>query len=243
MRRIARTPVTVTDAELSAAPWADAEPGDWTAACEYPDRAEAAWRWATRPAAEMHVDLFPGAERLGAVLAAGALGRDWPVPAALVVSAVAVAAAVLAREAAGDEQSARRMQEVTQRRALAAFGHRVAPAPAPDPQATEAAGSFPPPEAPVAVIAPASRHVFVVGLASGLEWDSLGRSLRAAAAAVAEITPDMVCAADDTFDPSGSLYRVVIHGGPVPGPATAHRGTALAVRVAAPGPRHRFPVQ
>ena len=226
VRRIGRTPVTVTDAEVSAAASADAEPGDWTAACEYPDRAAAAWRWATRPAAEMQVDLFPGAERLGAVLAAGALGRDWPVPAALVVSAVAVAAAVLAREAAGDEQSARRMQEVTQRRALAAFGHRVAPAPAPDPQAPEAAGSFPLPEAPVAVIAPASRHAFVVGLASGLDRDSLDRSLRAAAAAVAEITPDMVCAADDTFDPSGSLYRVVIHGGPVPGPATAHRGTA-----------------
>jgi hypothetical protein len=75
------------------------------------------------------VDLFPGAERLGAVLAAGALGRDWPAPAALVVSAVAVATAVLAREAAGDEQPTRRMQEVTQRRALAAFGHRVTPRP------------------------------------------------------------------------------------------------------------------
>jgi hypothetical protein len=172
VRRIARTPVTVTGAEVSAAAAADAEPGDWTAACEYPDRAAAAWRWATRPAAEMNVDLFPGAERLGAVLAAGALGRDWPVPAALVVSAVAVAAAVLAREAADDEQSARRMQEVTQRRALAAFGHRVAPAPAPDAQVPEAAGSFPLPDAPVAVIVPASRHAFAAGLASGLDLDS-----------------------------------------------------------------------
>lgn len=226
VRRIARAPVTVTGAEVSAAASAGAEPGNWTAACEYPDRAETAWRWAARPAAEVEVDLFPGAERLGAVLAAGALGRDWPVPAALVVSAVAVAAAVLAREAASDEQSVRRMQEVTQRRALAAFGHRVAPAPAPDAQVPEAAGPFPEPGAPVAVIVPASRHAFAAGLASGLDRDSLGRSLRAAAAAVGEITPDMVRAADDTFDPSGSLYRVVIHGGPVPGPATAHRGTA-----------------
>lgn len=145
VRRIARTPVTVTGAEVSAAAAADAEPGDCTAACEYPDRAAAAWRWATRPAAEMNVDLFPGAERLGAVLAAGAPGRAWPVPAALAVSAVAVAAAVLAREAAGDEQSARRMQEVTQRRALAAFGHRVAPAPAPDAQVPECAGKPEPP--------------------------------------------------------------------------------------------------
>lgn len=215
--RIARTPVTVTSAEVSAAAAADTEPRDWIAACEYPDRAAAAWRWATYPAAEISVGLFPGAERLGAVLAASAEGRDWPVPAALVVSAVAVAAAVLAREAAGDERSARRMLEVTQRRALAAFGHRAL-APAPDAQVL--------PEAPVAVIVPASRHAFAVGLASGLDRDSLDRSLRAAAAAVGKITPDMVRAADDTFDPSGSLYRVVIHGGPVPGPATAHRGTA-----------------
>ena len=222
VRRIARTPVTVTAAEVRAA----AAEVDWTAACEYPDRAAAAWRWATRPAAEVEVSLFPGAERLGAVLAAGALGRDWPVPAALVVSAVAVAASVLAREAVSDEQSARRMQEVTQRRALAAFGHSAAPAPVPDPQAPEAARSFPLPGAPVAVIVPASRHAFVVGLASGLDRNSLDRSLRAAAAAVGEITPDMVRAADDTFDLSGSLYRVVIHGGPVPGPATVHRGTA-----------------
>jgi hypothetical protein len=57
-RRIARAPVTVTGAEVGAAASADAAPGDWTAACEYPDRAEAAWRWATRPAAEVEVDLF-----------------------------------------------------------------------------------------------------------------------------------------------------------------------------------------
>lgn len=90
----------------------------------------------------------------------------------------------------------------------------------------EAAGSFPEPGAPVAVIVPASRHAFVAGLASGLDRDSLDRSLHAAAAEAGKITPDMVRAADDTFDPSGSLYRVVIHGGPVPGPATARRGTA-----------------
>ena len=226
VRRIGRTPVAVTDAEVVAAASAGPEPGDWAAACKHPDQAAAAWKWGTRPAAEVEVDLFPGAERLGAVLAAGALDRDWPVPAALVVSAVAVAASVLAREAAGDEQSARRMQEVTQRRALAAFGHRVTPAPVPDPQAPEAAGSFPAPSAPVAVIAPASRHAFVIGLASGLDRDSLDRSLRAAAAAVGEITPDVIGAADDTFDRSGSLSRVVIHGGPVPGPAPARRGTA-----------------
>jgi hypothetical protein len=226
VRRIARTPVTVTDAEVSAAASADAESGEWIAACEYPDRAAAAWIWATRPAAAVEVDLYPGAERLGAVLAGGALGRDWPVPAALVVSAVAVAAALLAREATSDEQSVRRMQEVTERRALAAFGHPVAPAPVPDPEAPEAAGPLPLPEAPVAVIVPASRHAFVIGLASGLDRDSLDRSLRAAAAAAEEITPDIVQAADDTFDLSGSLCRVVIHGGPARGPALAHPGTA-----------------
>ena len=58
VHRIGRTPVAVTDAEVSAAASADAEPGDWTAACEYPDRAAAAWKWGTRPAAEVEVDLF-----------------------------------------------------------------------------------------------------------------------------------------------------------------------------------------
>jgi hypothetical protein len=60
------------------------------------------------------------------------------------------------------------MQEVTERRALAAFGHRIAPLAVPGSRAPEAGSASPLPEGPVAVIVPASRHAFVTGLASGL---------------------------------------------------------------------------
>jgi hypothetical protein len=108
VRRIARTPVTVADAEVAAARSASMDPGQWITACEQPDRAAAAWKWATRPAADVEVDLWPGAGgRLGAVLAVSSRGREWPVPASLVVSSLAVAAAVLAGEAAGGARRSR----------------------------------------------------------------------------------------------------------------------------------------
>lgn len=69
IQRIARTPVMVSDAELMAAGSADADQDQWIADCEHPDRARAAWQWATRQAEGLAVDLTPGAGGLGPVLA------------------------------------------------------------------------------------------------------------------------------------------------------------------------------
>jgi hypothetical protein len=225
VRRIARTPVTITDAEVDASMSAGSDPGAWVAACENPAQAAAAWRWATRRAADVDVDLSPGVERLGAVLAVTSQARDWPVPASLVVGAVAVATAKLAREAAGDEQSERLLQELTVRQALGLFGHPVVAMQQAEQGAVEAAGVSLLPQAPVAVTVPASRHAFVVGFASGLNRAGLRRSLRTAIAAVDAMTPDMVRAADSRFDPAGSVFRAVIYGGPVAGPPPTQRGT------------------
>jgi len=65
--------------------------------------------------------------KLGAALAVSSLDRVWPVPASLVVSALAVAAAMLSAEATGDDQSLRRMQQETERRALGMTSHYLAP--------------------------------------------------------------------------------------------------------------------
>lgn len=155
VRRIGRTAAVVTEAEIAVSMSAGSDPGEWIAACGNPARAAAAWEWATRPASDVEVDLAPGTGRLGAVLAVTSAGRDWPVPASLVVSAIAVAAAELAREASGDERSVRGMQQVTARRALGLFGHPVVTIGSEEPHPGEEGGP-PIPAVPVAVAVPAA---------------------------------------------------------------------------------------
>lgn len=70
VRRIARTPIAISDAEVAAATSVIAAPSQWATACEHPARAAAAWKWATRQVAGLTMDLTPGAERLGPLMAA-----------------------------------------------------------------------------------------------------------------------------------------------------------------------------
>ena len=205
-RRIARTPAAVTDAEMAAATALRDIADGCCAACASPDRAAAAWRWATRPASALKVDLFPGAEHLGPVLAVGTADGDRPVPAAILISALAAAAGELARDAARDEACAMRMQLVTQRRTLGIFG-------------------ISPPGTPgTAVMVPGHRHAFVAGIASGLDHNGLARSLADAAHEADSITAETIREAAGSFDPDGSVFRLIIYGGPVPGPAGLRDG-------------------
>lgn len=205
--RIARTPAAVTDAEIAAARTLHDNADGFLSACANPDRAAAAWRWATQPASALNIDLFPGAEHLGPVFAVSAADGDWPVPAALLISALAAAAGELAREAARDEVCTIRMHLVTQRRALGIFG-------------------ISPPGTPggTAVVVPGHRHAFVAGIASGLDHDSLIRSLADAADEADGITAEMIQQAGGSFDPGGSVFRFIIYGGPVRGPAGRRDG-------------------
>jgi hypothetical protein len=68
VRRIGRTPVVVSEAEIAASASAGIEPDEWIRACEYPDRAAVAWAWCTQDAPDVGVDLFPGTGQLGTVL-------------------------------------------------------------------------------------------------------------------------------------------------------------------------------
>jgi hypothetical protein len=225
IERIGRARVVIGDAEVSAAASIPTDQALWVEACEYPDRAAAAWKWATRSAAELTLDLAPGAERLGPVLAVTSQGRDWPVPAALLVSGVACAAVVLAGEAADDLESARLMEQVTVRRALDVFGHPVV-AGFQDVGTEAESAEVPLPDAPILVTVPASRHAFAVGFASGLDTVTLARSLGDATAAVDGMTAATVAGADPGFDPEGSVVRVVVYGGPVAAPLPDRPGTA-----------------
>jgi len=76
IQRIARTPVTVTDAEIVAARSTNADPRQWITTCEHPDQAAAAWTWVTRQAADVEVDLWPGA---GGSLAQHSRSARWTV--------------------------------------------------------------------------------------------------------------------------------------------------------------------
>ena len=141
------------------------------------------------------MDLFPGTGQLGPVLAVRSHETvAYPVPAALVISAVATAAAKLASEAAADEESARRMQIMTMRRAVRASGYPAAPVPADG--LSEDVSSVASDAPLLSVIVPASRHAFVFGYASGLDSTTLARSLEEAMTAVNGLTPDQIREAD-----------------------------------------------
>jgi hypothetical protein len=222
VRRIGNTPVALSEAEVAAAS-PDDSADEWIVNCEAPGQAAAAWEWATRPSAELQVNLAPGAQLVGPVLAVQVPGGKVPVPAALVIGALSAAAAALAWEAASDPAAQQRMQQVTERRMLGIFGNGLGPGGgegmASVQTPTEVAGG------PVLVSVPGSRHAFAVGIASGLDLDRLTRSVGKATENAECIDVSDLEAAGAEFDRSGRIFRAVVYGGPVHGPPPVSGGT------------------
>ncbi len=214
IKRIAATPESLLDEELDAAISTQAPPETWTSSCAHPERAAAAWEWATVASNGLEVALAPGAQSFGAALCIATAAGPRPVPAALVISALAAASGLLAGEAADDVASAQRMQAITEGRALSllrAAGQGV-PEVIPRPMATVAGPS--PGLGLEMVLLPAARHAFAIAIASGLGGRQLGEALDAADAVLAGIGVDQVRSSGVPLDASGTLNRLVIYGGP-----------------------------
>ncbi|MDA8289133.1 MAG: hypothetical protein M0014_11925 [Actinomycetota bacterium] len=215
IKRIATTPVSLLDEELDAALSTRAPPETWTSRCAHPERAAAAWEWATVASNGLEIALAPGAQTFGAALCIATAAGPRALPAALVISALAAASGLLADGAAGDVASARRMQAITEGRALSMLrppgqvvpqvGPRL-PAPAVDSSPGPGLGM---------VLLPAARHAFAIAIASSLGARQLGQALDEADAILAGIGVDQVRSSGVPLDASGTLSRLVVYGGPL----------------------------
>jgi hypothetical protein len=222
VKRIARTPAFVTEEEVAVA-GVSAPPEAWIAACAHPEQAGVAWRWATVSGAELSIDLHPSAQTLGRALAVDVGTAVHAVPAALIISALAATTAYLAAEAAEDEDSLRRVQAISERRAVSILRTpgRL------DPERLDLDLPAVPSSPGVGlgmVLVPGHRHAFVVGTASGLSSSELGSSLEAVEAVLASVDIGAlqdggVPVADDAV-----VRRVVLYGGPFQEQGPSHPG-------------------
>jgi hypothetical protein len=211
IKRIATTPVSLLNGELDAALSTQAPPETWTSRCAHPERAAAAWDWATVASNGLDIALAPRAQTFGASLCIATASGPRAVPAALVISALVAACGQLADEAAGDVASAQGMQAITEGRALSMLGTspQVAPrlpAPAADPSPGLGLGM---------VLLPAARHAIAIAIASGLGGRQLGQALDEADAVLAGIGVEQVMSSGVPRDASGTLSRLVLYGGPL----------------------------
>ncbi|MDA8358918.1 MAG: hypothetical protein M0Z95_22060, partial [Actinomycetota bacterium] len=214
IKRIAATPASLLDEELDAVLSTQAPPETWMSSCAYPERAAAAWEWATVGSDELEITLAPGPQSFGAALCIATAAGPRPVPAALVISALAAASGRLADEAAGDVASARRMQAITEGRTLSLLRTPAQGVPQISPRLPAPAADSSPGLGLAMVLLPAARHGFAIAIASGLGGRQLGEALDAADAVLAGIGADQVRSSGVALDASGTLNRLVIYGGP-----------------------------
>lgn len=215
IRRISSTPAKLSDGEFSVASSSQTDSEIWTSCCEHPARAAAAWRWMTLPAESIQIVLAPMAQLLGPVLAVEGPGGIVPVPAALVLNALAAATDILASAAAGDTASVQRMERATAQRLLTALG-------SPNHSDTYQSIDLPSIEDQLLssrpgigmILVPGSRHAFAILTVVGLDRDSLETAVDGADSTLTNIQIDQLRAKGMLLEPSASLCRLVLYGSP-----------------------------
>jgi hypothetical protein len=217
IRRIAATPVALTDEELTAARSLDFASAIWLSQCSQPDRAAAAWEWATA-SDKLSLCLEPMAVGLGKVLAVECRGLITPVPASMVLDALAASTAALASAAADDTRSVSALLDRTVARAAGIFGisHQIASQSTSDGASQSDASSDSPTGVGLVTVALAGRrHAFSIAVASGLAPDKLAAAINAAESLLSEITVEQLIEAGAGLDETGVVRKAVIYGGPL----------------------------
>jgi len=211
VRRIGSTPLLLRQEERDAVTASSFE--TWIAPCAHPERAAIAWEWATLAESEFELCLEPTAEELGTALAARS-ERLRPVPASLVLSALAAATRRLATEAATDPTSVAAMVSETVRRALGMLS--------PSEQARQhepidlvPEDASPSPPGGLGMIAVAGeRHAFATCVVSGLDPEGLKTAIDGAEHVLADITVDKLRESGIPIDSTGLVRPLVLYGGP-----------------------------
>jgi hypothetical protein len=214
IERIAATSVSLLENELEAALSMLTLPKTWMSGCAHPERAAAAWDWATVQSNELEINLAPGAQRFGAAICIATAAGPRPVPASLVIDALVEASARLAEEAASDIASAQRLQAITESRALSLLRTPEPVAPQIWPRFPASGAGSLPGVGRAMVLLPAARHAFAIAITSGLGGRQLGEALDAADAALAGLSVEEVRNSGLPLDASGTLNRLVVYGGP-----------------------------
>ncbi|MGH9045469.1 MAG: hypothetical protein ACRDVP_11705, partial [Acidimicrobiales bacterium] len=212
LKCISSTPVAVTDDEVGAAVSVQhADPAAWTASCSNPDRAAAAWTWASVDADQLSLALGPRAATLGYALALRDGGSEFPVPASMVLSGLAAAAGMLAAEVADDEAARDLLQRVVTGQALNMLmmssppSRRSVEMPERKDSAPDFAGF---------VSLPSERRALVVKVVTALDWYALERGLAEADAELLTLDVEGVRSLGVPLDATGAVLPLVIYGGP-----------------------------
>ncbi len=215
IRRISSTPAVLRDEELSVAVSSPTDSEVWTSCCAHPARAAAAWRWMTLPAQSIQIVLAPMAQLWGPVLAAEGPVGIVPVPAALVLSALAAATDILASSAAGDTASVRRMERVTTQRLLAILGSPSLSDTGQSIDLTSKEDQLLSSHLGIGMsLVLGCRHAFVISTVGGLDRDSLITAVDDADSILVNMDVGQLRAKGTPLEPSASLCRLVLYGSP-----------------------------
>jgi hypothetical protein len=216
--RIAAAPAQLSEAELEVARSLRETDAVWLTQCTQPHRARAAWDWATIPGGELSVQLEPLAVALGAVLAVEHEGLSTPVPASLVLDALASSTGVLAAAASSDVASVGALRKGT----FAQAGRilKASPQFAVDSELDQAGDSgidsgLPSGSGLVIVAIAGRRHAFAFAVASGLDERGLLSSIGEAESMLSEISARQLLANGAALEEDAVVRSVVLYGGPL----------------------------
>lgn len=215
IERIASTPATIRQVEVDVVRAFGGSPEEWTSLCARPERAAAAWEWATVTSDELDVQLAPMAGGLGTTLGVQSGGHPTPVPASLVLSGLAAATGILATEAAGDAASVQALRVKTAHRVLGMFGtpeqltqHDPLDMTPTDEALSSGVGLG-------MTIIPDARHAVAFCTVSGLDVDGLTQAIDDAESLLSRMTVDTLRESGATIEKTASVYRLVLYGGPL----------------------------
>lgn len=224
VRRIAGTPVILSETEIEAASIC-VPTEELLSTCSVPSEAAVAWKWATRSADSLQRAPTRHAPVLGTALSVRTGSTERPIPVALVLEAITAAVIQLCAEAAGDRTARFRMQVVTEKRFSTIFDQQFCgPVDAP---VSDNARSIDSHDGPVIVVTPSPRRAFVIGITSGLNVDGLKRSIKKIRDQIGQVDLPAIQTLNGGFDPAGTIHRVIIYGGPCQMPLTTRRGAPV----------------
>lgn len=191
---------TLTEKEINAI--TNANPEIWTSICVNPKRSAAAWNWATTSSQSLYIKLAPMQQSFGPVLAVDSSIGIVVIPAAFIVSSLAAAVVTLAKEAVSDIKSTEQMQLVTENRVFEILGKQ------PSVSIEHLI------QRNLIVIIPGSRHVFIIGIASGLDLNSLKTAISRTDSMLVDLSINKLTSMESSIDSSSSLCRLVLYNSP-----------------------------
>lgn len=203
---VASMPIPLSEKEINAISDTEIDPERWISICMNPQRAAAAWEWATISSRSLRIQLAPMTQSFGAVLAIESPNDGIaPVPAAFVISAIAAATAILAQEAADDIQCIHKMQTATKNRISTLLGVSSN-------FEVEGQGLSYSREGILAI--PGDRHGVAISIATGLDLSSLEAAVDKVSSALANLNVNSLRDMGAPFEQEASLCRLVLYYSP-----------------------------